>query len=181
MFDMRPVGYVIGLLVTALGFTMLAPMGSELVAGGEHWFAFLGSAILTMVFGAAIALSCQNAVGGGLSLKESFLLTSGTWLILPAFGGLPFILGETDLGVVDAFFESMSGMTTTGTTILSGLDDLGPGILLWRGILQWLGGLGIIIVALIFLRSGGCSSFEAKVSIPGARPCHGRGISLSVC
>ena len=85
--------------------------------------------------------------------------------MLPLFGAIPFMLGETRLGFVDAYFESMSGLTTTGTTVLEGLDDLPKGILLWRGILQWLGGLGIVIVALVFLpvmRVGGMQFFRSE-------------------
>ncbi len=75
-------------------------------------------------------------------MQQSFVLTTGVWVALPFFGGLPLILGEPGLGWTDAMFEAVSGMTTTGTTVIEGLDNLPTGANLWRGILQWLGGLG---------------------------------------
>lgn len=165
MLDLRPVGYVIGLLVTALGMAMLLPMLVDLTQGRGHWPAFAEAAVVTTLVGGLLAISCQNAVGDSLSLQQTFLLTTGVWLTLPIFGALPFMLGETDLRFVDGFFEAMSGLTTTGSTVISGLDTLPAGILLWRGILQWLGGIGIIIVAMVFLpelRVGGMQIFRSE-------------------
>jgi trk system potassium uptake protein TrkH len=165
MIDLRPVGYVIGLLVAALGLAMVLPLMVDLAEGRGHWPAFAESAVLTILIGGLIALACQNGVQQGLTIQQTFLLTSGVWLALPFFAALPFILGETDARFVDAFFEAMSGLTTTGSTVLSGLDDMPKGILLWRGILQWLGGIGIIVVAMVFLpelRVGGMQIFRSE-------------------
>jgi len=165
MLDLRPVGYVIGLLVAILGATMLLPMLIDLTEGRGHWPAFAESAVVTMLTGGLIALSCQNGVREGLTIQQTFLLTTGVWLALPVFGALPFMLGAPDLRFVDAFFEAMSGLTTTGSTVLSGLQEQPGGILLWRGILQWLGGIGIIVVAMVFLpelRVGGMQIFRSE-------------------
>lgn len=165
MFDLRPVGYVIGLLVTALGLAMLGPMAVDLIEGRGHWTAFAESAVITALVGGLVALSCQNGVKEGLSIQQTFLLTTGVWVALPLFGALPFILGDSDLSLIDAVFEAMSGLTTTGATVMTGLDDMPRGILLWRGILQWLGGIGIIVVAMVFLpelRVGGMQIFRAE-------------------
>ncbi|MDQ7071895.1 MAG: TrkH family potassium uptake protein [Rhodobacterales bacterium] len=165
MFDLRPVGYVIGFLVAALGLTMLLPMLVDIAEGRDQWPVFATSALFTFLVGGLVALSCQNGVKEGLSIQQTFLLTSGVWLALPIFGALPFVLGETDLRFVDGFFEAMSGLTTTGSTVISGLDDLPKGILLWRAILQWLGGIGIIVVAMVFLpelRVGGMQIFRSE-------------------
>ena len=165
MFDLRPVGYVIGLLVACLGVTMLAPLAMDLIAGNDHWPAFLESAIITTVTGGLVALACQNGVKEGLTIQQTFLLTTGVWLTLPLFGALPFMFGQTEARFVDAFFEAMSGLTTTGATVFSGLDGLPEGLLLWRGILQWLGGIGIIVVAMVFLpelRVGGMQIFRSE-------------------
>ena len=165
MLDPRPIGYVIGLLVAALGVTMLVPMLVDLAEGQGHWSAFAESAIVTTLIGGLMALSCQNAVPERLSIQQTFLLTSGVWLALPVFGALPFVLGETDLRYVDAFFEAMSGLTTTGATVVTELETRPAGILLWRGILQWLGGIGIIVVAMVFLpelRVGGMQIFRSE-------------------
>lgn len=165
MFDLRPVGYVIGLLVAVLGAAMIVPMFLDLLDGNDHWTAFAESAIITLVIGGALALSCSNSTGEGLTIQQTFVLTTGVWLALPVFGALPFVLGDTEARFVDAFFEAMSGLTTTGSTVFSGLEDLPRGLLLWRGILQWLGGIGIIVVAMVFLpelRVGGMQIFRTE-------------------
>jgi trk system potassium uptake protein len=165
MFDIRPVAYVIGLLVAVLGATMLLPMLVDLAEGRGEWHVFLQSSVLTMFSGGLVALASANGVRRDLSLQQIFLLTTGVWVVLPMFGALPMMIGATELRFVDAYFEAMSGVTTTGATIISGLDELPKGILLWRGILQWLGGLGIVIVAMLFLpvmRVGGMQFFRSE-------------------
>ncbi len=165
MLDLRPVGYVIGLLVAILGVTMVIPMAVDLIDGTRHWEAFFVSATITCLTGVLVALCCHNGRGNGLTLQQTFLLTTGVWLALPFFGALPFMLGATEARVVDALFESMSGLTTTGATVFSGLEELPRGMLLWRGLLQWLGGIGIIVVAMVFLpelRVGGMQIFRSE-------------------
>lgn len=144
---------------------MLLPMLVDLAEGRGEWHVFLESAIITMLTGGLIALACANAVKQGLSIQQTFLLTTGVWVALPFFGALPFVLGETQSTYTDAFFEAMSGLTTTGSTVLSGLDTLPKGLLLWRGLLQWIGGIGIIVVAMVFLpelRVGGMQIFRSE-------------------
>ncbi|GAB4305891.1 MAG: TrkH family potassium uptake protein [Roseovarius sp.] len=165
MEDFRPVGYVVGLLVMTLGLTMVAPLMVDLAEGREHWPVFVESALLSVLVGGLVALACRNAAGEGLTVRQAFLLTTTVWAVLPLFGALPFMLGATRASFTDAYFEAMSGLTTTGTTVFEGLDDLPRGLLLWRGILQWLGGLGIVIVALVFLpimRVGGMQFFTSE-------------------
>ena len=165
MFDLRPVIYVIGLLVTALGVAMFVPAGLDIWLGNGQWPVFLESAVITCLVGGLTALATSNAVGQGLSIQQTFLLTTGVWLALPVFGAIPFLLGSTDATVTDAFFEAMSGLTTTGATVFSGLETLPAGLNLWRGILQWLGGIGIIVVAMVFLpelRVGGMQIFRSE-------------------
>jgi trk system potassium uptake protein TrkH len=165
MFDVRPVGYLVGLVVLAMGLTMALPLLVDVAEGRGHWPVFAESMIVTCLSGGLVALSCRNSIGRGLNIQQAFLLTTAVWVALPLFGALPLMLGETRLGMIDAYFESMSGMTTTGTTVIAGLDTLPKGLLLWRGILQWLGGLGIVIVALVFLpemRVGGMQFFRSE-------------------
>lgn len=165
MFDLRPVGYVIGLLVAALGVSMLLPMAADLLAGNGHWPAFLEAAAVTTLTGGLTALACANALRDRLSIQQTFLLTTGVWLTLPVFAALPFVLGATEARYVDAFFEAMSGLTTTGSTVLTGLEELPAGLLLWRGLMQWFGGVGIIVVAMVFLpelRIGGMQIFRSE-------------------
>src|SRR6056297_2088014 len=165
MFDIRPVAYVIGLLVACLGGTMLLPMLIDLAEGRGEWPVFLESAVITVLIGGLTALSCANAVMYVLTLQQTFLMTTGVWVALPVFGALPYMLGATEASYTDAFFEPVSGLTTTGSTVLTGLDDLPKGLLLWRGILQWMGGIGIIVVAMVFLpelRVGGMQIFRSE-------------------
>lgn len=165
MLDPRPVGYLIGLLVAVLGITMVPPMLIDLAAGQGHWQVFAQSAIVTTLCGVMVALSCHDTRNREMSTRQAFMLTVGAWVVLPLFAALPFMLGATDARFVDALFEAMSGMTTTGSTVFTGLDEKPQGLLLWRGILQWLGGLGIIIVAMLFLpimRVGGMQFFKSE-------------------
>ncbi|OWU85234.1 potassium transporter TrkH [Oceanicola sp. 22II-s10i] len=165
MFDMRPVGYVIGLLTAVLGATMIIPLIVDIAEGRGHWPVFFESMLISVLCGGITALSCRNGLKEGLTLQQTFLLTTLVWVVLPLFGALPFMLGATDARPVDAFFEAMSGLTTTGSTVFTGLDSLPRGILLWRGILQWLGGIGIIVVAMVFLpelRVGGMQVFRSE-------------------
>ncbi|MBD3678415.1 MAG: TrkH family potassium uptake protein [Rhodobacteraceae bacterium] len=165
MLDLRPVGYVIGLLVATLGATMLVPMAMDLIDGNGHWPIFLEAAAISLVIGGFSALACANGVEERLTLQQTFLITTGVWLALPIFGAIPFLLGATEARIVDAFFEAMSGLTTTGSTVFSGLDELPRGLLLWRSMLQWFGGIGIIVVAMVFLpelRVGGMQIFRTE-------------------
>ncbi|NDW47349.1 TrkH family potassium uptake protein [Ruegeria sp. PrR005] len=165
MLDIRPVGYVIGLLVAILGATMVFPMFVDVIDGRGEWHVFLQSGIISVLTGGLMALSCANGVREGLTIQQTFLLTTLVWVALPIFGAIPFVFGATELRFVDAFFEAMSGLTTTGSTVISGLDALPRGLLLWRGILQWLGGIGIIVVAMVFLpelRVGGMQIFRSE-------------------
>ena len=165
MVDIRPVSYVISLLVAALGVMMLVPAGVDYLYGNGHAGVFVQSAALTFLTGTFVALATHNANREGLTLQETFLLTTGVWVTLPLFGAVPFVIGATGADVTDAFFESMSGLTTTGATVFSGLDELPEGLLVWRAILQWLGGVGIIVVAMVFLpelRVGGMQIFRSE-------------------
>ena len=165
MIDLRPVGYVIGLLVALLGITMLIPMTVDYFADNGHEGVFLESAILTVLTGGLISLACANALTGKMNIQQTFLMASGVWAVLPVFGAIPFLQGATAANVTDAYFEAMSGLTTTGSTVFHGLDDLPDGLLLWRSMLQWFGGIGIIVVAMAFLpelRVGGMQIFRSE-------------------
>ena len=165
MLDMRPVGYVVGLLVSVLGAAMLLPMAFDIAQDNGEWHVFAETAIVTGLAGGLMALACANGVGQRLSIQQTFLVTTGIWLVTPLFGALPFMLGATEASFTDAYFEAMSGLTTTGATVFTGLDDLPHGLLLWRGLLQWMGGIGIIVVAMVFLpelRVGGMQIFRSE-------------------
>ncbi|HAJ83944.1 MAG TPA: potassium transporter TrkH [Rhodobacteraceae bacterium] len=165
MFDVRPVFNVVGLAVSCLGLTMLFPFVLDLSRGNGHWGVFLESSLITVLAGGMMFLATRREEARGLTLQQTFLLTTGVWVALPIFGALPFVLGATNASYTDAFFEAMSGLTTTGATVFNGLDYLPDGLLLWRSILQWLGGIGIIVVAMVFLpelRVGGMQIFRSE-------------------
>jgi trk system potassium uptake protein TrkH len=165
MIDLRPVGYVIGLLVAALGVAMVVPLALELSDGSPYWAAFLESAVICVVTGGLIALASINGLSPSLSVQQIFLLTTGVWVALPVFGALPLMLAPPHASITDAFFESVSGLTTTGSTAFTNLQELPRGVLLWRSMLQWFGGIGVIVVAMIFLpqlRIGGMQIFRSE-------------------
>ncbi len=165
MVDFRPVGYVTGLLVAALGVSMLIPMFVDLAHGDSHAGTFLESALITFLIGGLTAVASSNSVAGGMSLQQIFLMTTGVWVVLPFFGALPFMWGAPGASFTDAYFEAMSGLTTTGSTVFSGLEALPSGLLVWRSMLQWFGGIGIIVVAMAFLpelRVGGMQIFRSE-------------------
>lgn len=165
MIDLRPVGYVLGLLIAAFGAAMALPAALDLVDGARNWRAFVVAGAASVAVGAMIAVACRAAARPGLTVQQTFALTVFVWAFLPAFGALPLMLGEPRARLVDGYFEAMSGLTTTGSTVFSGLETLPRGALLWRAMMQWFGGIGIIVVALAFLpnlRVGGMQLFRSE-------------------
>ncbi len=165
MVDFRPVAYVIGRILIVLAILMLAPAIIDWRAGLDNGYDFLASAALTGVTGAALTLSTGNSLGRALDTRQAYLLTAGIWFLVPFFGALPFWIGAPGLSLQYAYFEAVSGITTTGATVIYGLEDLPVGMNLWRGMLNWLGGLGIAFIAMIFLplmRVGGMQFFRTE-------------------
>lgn len=164
MVDFRPVAHPIGKIIVTLGASMLGPMLVDWWHGDPHWAVFLQCAVLTGVAGTLVSVATWGNYRS-LSIQQAFLLTSGLWAVLPVFGALPFMLGQPGARFVDAYFEAMSGVTTTGTTAFPLLDDLPRGTHLWRATLQWIGGLGIVVVAMVFLpimKVGGMQFFRSE-------------------
>ena len=165
MIDLRPVAHVCGLVIVALGGMMGFPMLLDWTAGDENWWSFLQAGIICVLAGGAVALATANALSAPLTVPQVFLMTVLTWVSACLFGALPFVLGSPGVGWLDAIFESTSGLTTTGATVFVGLDDLPMGVNLWRVMLHWLGGLGIVIVAMLFLpvmKVGGMQFFRSE-------------------
>ena len=164
MLDVRPILFVAGLLLTTLAAAMLLPAAVDAAAGHPDWRTFLVSAALTGFTGVGLALA-NRAGPVALGTRQMFVLTTLIWLAIAAFGAVPFMFSELELSYTDAFFEAMSGITTTGSTVITGLDRAPPGILLWRALLQWLGGIGIIVMAvaiLPLLQVGGMQLFRME-------------------
>lgn len=164
MIDLRPILLVVGILLTTLGTAMLLPALFDVAAGNDDWAVFAASSALTLFVGVSLTFANWGQTRE-LTIKQAFLLTTLAWIMLTAFSALPLRWSRLNISYTDAFFEAMSGVTTTGATVLSGLETMPPGILLWRGLLQWLGGLGIIVMALSvlpMLRVGGMQLFRVE-------------------
>lgn len=151
MVDFRPVGYIVGWLLGVLGLLMLAPLALDRYDGSHNAHAFGVSAVLTVTVAACLVLACRGRGAPTLTLRQGFVLTSVTWLTYTAFATLPLMLGAPHLSFTDAFFETMSAMTTTGATVIAGLEHLPRGALLWRAILNGVGGIGVVLLAIILL------------------------------
>lgn len=163
--DLRPVAHLTGQMVLGLGVLMVLPAVVDALLGDPNADDLAVSAGITILSGLALALATGSQRGRGLNTRQAFLLTLSVWFMLSVFGALPFVLGAPGLGWVDALFESVSGITTTGASVIVGLDNLPAGMNLWRGMLNWTGGLGIAFVAMIFLpvmRIGGMQFFRTE-------------------
>jgi trk system potassium uptake protein TrkH len=167
MPDIRPVLFVLGILLSALAATMLLPLVLDATRGDGDWQAFAYAAIVTGTVGGGLLFGFRQPAWQGFTAREGFLLTTVAWVALSAFAALPFMLSAKRLDFVGAFFESMSGLTTTGASVLSGLDSMPHGLLLWRALLHLIGGIGIIVLAvavLPMLRVGGMQLFRTESS-----------------
>lgn len=166
MLDLRPVFFVIGSLLTILAIAMLVPAAVDLGHGHADWQVFAGSSAVTLFFGMSFFLSSRRSAFD-LNIRQAFVLTVLSWLTIAAFAALPFAFSELGMSYADAFFESMSGVTTTGATVISVVEVMPPGLLMWRALLQWMGGIGIIVMALSILpmlRVGGMQLFRMESS-----------------
>jgi len=149
MSNYKTVFFTLGLLQVILGFAMIIPVIVQLIYQ-EFDSSFIGSSIITIIFGVLFFLSNLDH-DKKLNLPQAFLLTALSWLSIAIFGSLPFIFSNLSLSITDSFFESMSGITTTGSTIIQNLEIAPKSILLWRALLQWLGGIGIIVMAITLM------------------------------
>ncbi len=149
MSNYKTVFFTLGILQIILGIFMLIPIIAQFIYF-EVDSSFFGASIVTIIFGTLFFLSNLDHEKK-LSLQQAFLLTALSWLSIAIFGSLPFVFSNIEFSFTNAFFESMSGITTTGSTIISNLETMPKGILLWRAILQWLGGIGIIVMAITLM------------------------------
>ena len=165
MNNNKTVFFAIGVLLVILGTFMLIPFFVQFIYDEKN-NTFLSSASVTAFVGILLILTNLEE-NKKLNLQQAFLLTTLSWLSIAIFGCLPFLFSNLDLSFVDAFFESMSGITTTGSTVITNLDDVSKSILIWRAILQWLGGIGVIVMAITILpllNVGGMQLFRMESS-----------------
>lgn len=163
--NIRPVLHINGILICVLAAFMTIPMLVDLSHGNDDWQVFFFCMLATAFVGGMLMLGTAGA-HMRMVPRDGFLLISMAWLSLAALSAIPFMLADKNLSLTDAMFESVSGITTTGGTVILGLQDVAPGILIWRAILQWLGGIGVIIMALSilpFLRVGGMQLFQTQM------------------
>ncbi len=167
MIDLRPINAILGLFVTLLGAMMLLPAIVDLLSGSDDWIVFAASSAVSIFVGVALWSSGRTSEAPRLNVRQAFLLTTLSWVVLALFAALPFMWSQLKLGFAAAVFEAMSGLTTTGSTVIVGLDRLPPGLLLWRALLHFYGGIGIIVIALAvlpMLRVGGMQLFRTESS-----------------
>lgn len=156
----------IGLMLVMLGALMGVPAIVDASLGNPDWKVFAISSGVSLFIGGALVLANRGS-DYKLGLREGYLLTVGSWVAISLMAAVPFWISSLNISFTDSVFEAVSGLTTTGSTVLSGLDSMPPGLLLWRGLLQWIGGIGIVVMAvamLPFLRVGGMQLFRLESS-----------------
>jgi trk system potassium uptake protein len=166
MADFKPAFFVTGLFLIGLALIMWVPLLVMLALNEAEWREFLMSSAVTLGFGLTLAFTAYRRESFALVPRQVFVLTSLTWVAVSMFAAMPLLLIQ-EISYTDAFFETMSGVTTTGSTVLTGLDQAARGILLWRSLLQWIGGIGFIVMGVLilpFLRVGGMRLFHAESS-----------------
>lgn len=164
--DFRPIVLVSGTLLAALAVMMLIPAAVDFFDGHPDWEIFTICAGITLFVGVGMALTSRSD-RPKLNIRQAFVMTTMSWTALAIFAALPFHFSEINLSYTDSMFEAMSGLTTTGSTVITGLDNAPGGILMWRALLQWLGGIGIIVMAisvLPMLKVGGMQLFRMESS-----------------
>ena len=168
MLNLKPIALVGGTVVCAVGFLLFIPLITEIFYQTESWQSYAVPILIYLIVGGSLVITNRN-VELKISTKEAFIITVLSWILLAFLSAVPFIYTKINLSVVDAVFESMSGITTTGSTIINNLDNLPKGILIWRAMLQWLGGIGIVVIALFilpFLKVGGMQLFHLEGDDP---------------
>ena len=165
MSSNKTVFFIVGILLVILGIFMMIPYGVQLIYD-ENSNSFFSSSVITIFIGVLTVLSSLKR-DNQLNLQQAFLFSTLSWVSIALFGSLPFLLSDINLSFSEAFFESMSGITTTGSTTIIDLDSTPKSILIWRAIMQWLGGIGIIVMAttvMPLLKVGGMQVFKTDTS-----------------
>jgi len=165
MTNNKTIFFILGILQIILGFFMIFPIMVQIIYNDFN-STFVSSAIITIISGSLFCLSNLDQ-DKKINLQQAFLLTSLSWISVAIFGSLPFFLSDMNFSFSDSFFESMSGITTTGSTIIENLQNMPKGLLLWRAILQWLGGIGIVLMAITLMplmKIGGMQLFKIDSS-----------------
>ncbi len=167
MINFKVILNVLGILLMALSALMLFPLIADLIKDNSTWMSFVISLGITASSGITLILSTRDEISHKLIMQDAFLITTLSWVFVCFFGSLPFYLSDISFSFTDSIFESMSGVTTTGSTIIKNVESMPHGILIWRALLQWIGGVGIIVMAvsiLPVLQVGGMQVFRTESS-----------------
>ncbi len=168
---LAPILFFVGVVGCCFGIAMLPPLLIDVADGHEDYAVFLVCATGTLFIGAGIAIATYNRAQQ-INLNETLLLLPATWVTVSLVCAVPFMLSELQLPLADAVFEAVSGLTNTGSTVIVGLDNLPRGLLLWRSLLMWIGGFGVVTIAVLalpFLRIGGLQLFSLDLSPNSAK------------
>lgn len=166
---MLAVAYALGLLLAAFALTFALPIACSLAMGDGLWLKFLLAAALAAGCGLTLAAATAR-LKRELRARDGFLLVTLGWLVLSAAAAVPLLLALPSLSFTGAYFEAMSGLTTTGSTVLTGLDALPPSLNFWRASLHWFGGLAIVVMALAVLPLLGVGGMQLyKGQAPGPK------------
>ncbi|MEO3389240.1 TrkH family potassium uptake protein [Mesorhizobium sp. CAU 1741] len=167
---MKPVLHMTGLVLLSMSGIMLFPMLVDVFYGSRDWQAFAASAVVTALIGSTLLYGSRGSLKAGFTLRQAFVLTPTSWFGVSAVSAMPFFFSEYGVvsgSLANSFFESVSGITTTGATVISNLERAPPGLLMWRALLQWVGGIGIIATAIAILPAlgiGGMQLFRTESS-----------------
>ncbi|MFO0988093.1 MAG: TrkH family potassium uptake protein [Alphaproteobacteria bacterium] len=167
MVQVRAVLFIVGLILAAFAAMMAIPLLFDLDHGHRDWAAFAQAGAITAFVGGLLIAGCWSGRHMRFTPREGFLLTAVAWFAASLFGGLPFVFSDVRLSLTDSFFETASGLTTTGSTVVEKLSERSKGFLLWRAMLNGIGGVGIVVMAvalLPFLRVGGMQLFRSESS-----------------
>jgi trk system potassium uptake protein TrkH len=174
MLNHRTIIRILGVILVTEGFFMLLSVPVSLIFREKDFYHFLLAAAITISAGLAAYLPTRRTPPS-LNRRDGYVIVTGAWVLFSLFGTLPFVLTGSISNFTDAFFETISGFTTTGASILNNIEELSHGILFWRSLIQWLGGMGIILLTLLllpYLGIGGVQLFSAEVPSPTPDKLH---------
>lgn len=166
MAGYRPVLEIIGILLIIVASLMLVPLLIDATGGSTEWRVFAISSFVGFFTGGSLVLT-NHGYKEQLTTRQTFLLTTSVWVVIALFSALPFLFSAHYVSYTDAFFESMSGITSSGASIIRDLDSVSDGLLFWRAMLNWMGGVGVVVIAMAvfpMLKVGGMQLFKTESS-----------------
>lgn len=173
----KVVAHVVANAIILMGTLMLTALSFSAYYGESDFYPILISSVSTLAIGVGLRIFTQASKDDEIKKREGYLIVTLSWLSMAIFGTLPYLIADTGLSISEAFFESMSGLTTTGATILDDIEGLPRGILFWRSMTQWIGGMGIIVLTIAILPLlgiGGMELFVAEAPGPTKDKIHPR-------